>query len=163
MMSNFVIVDVQGFQYKTSDFFCKELAIVNNETSKHYFFNIHITKEVLSDQFLRQSRWLTKNLHGLSWITPYGENLTNLRSILNENIASTQTIYVKGLSKAVWLSKILPDNNIINVEELGCPKLSVLHQQTSTLYNNYHCDKHERQFQCALENAHIINHWLELI
>ena len=65
-MSRFVIIDLQGFQYKQSDFFCKELTIFKFDYIKvnevHNFkFKYALPQRYLHKDFSKQIKWLCNN------------------------------------------------------------------------------------------------------
>lgn len=159
-MSNIVFLDVQGFQYKKSEFLCKELAFKKeNGEIKHFIFNFIIGEEHLNADFAKQIKWLRNNIHGFEWYDKGAQEYTSLCRILQE-IEPNSTIYVKGLQKVNWLKKFLSGPwNIIDVETFNCPKLSTLR-----LVSKVHCMQHrDNTLQCAYENVHLIADWMESI
>ena len=153
------IVDVQGFQYKDSDFICKELTLLPVESCSseiHIFFKFCIKFEHLEKLLQRQANYLTSHVHGLIWEKNKNdeEEYTNLSSLLLQSgIHKKSQIIVKGLQKKRWLEKILPDFSIMNVEDIGCPSLFSLKKE-----NKYHCGKHiNNNLSCAYQNAHLIH------
>ena len=121
------ILDVQGFQYKGSEFICKEIAIINTENGDIYNVMVkplHGT-EWFNEKIQNRLVWLTDNIHGLDW------NDTGFTHISYEDISSyiinivkDKTIFVKGHDKKIWLSKFV-SNKIEELLSIGCPNLNI--------------------------------------
>lgn len=120
---NSCIVDFQGFQWKTSEFMCKEFAIkhLNFQTDiNHYLFNFPFDLEHFQNEIQRHFKFLTDNIHGLEWTTtktsaaavlPY----TDLVKIIHNQIISKKVnmIFVKGDQKVAFLRKYVPASVLI--------------------------------------------------
>lgn len=186
MKTKSCVVDCQGFQYKETNFICKELAIKPVfsccNSIKYYLFNFDLTSNMLSNDFVNHLNFLKKHIHGLTWETNFSENIRNyteLQKILYDEIITKgyKTVYVKGKQKKDWLYKMLDrvlnqDNcviDIINIETyFDCPKLVELKQQSEHIKDCSEiikCDKHVEMNnhyfkQCVKENVIIISDWV---
>lgn len=154
------ILDVQGFQFKDSDFVCKEIAILNQATGQlyHHFINLPIPSKWLSEDFRRQVQWTTQNLHGLDW-NSFNFSFLPLENITNfiQEIVQTNTVFVKGLNKKVWLCNLI-NNNIVDMDSLGCPNFKKL--KTVLFPNSLHCNTHSiNNLFCTRENVFLLNNW----
>jgi hypothetical protein len=109
------IVDVQGFQYGTSNFICKEIAIINtiNGKSDHAILKLPFDKTLFNRRIEKQWNWLTNNLHRLQWDGNwyYNINYENLSSFIenfiNNNNNEDIIVAVEGAQKKEWLSTLL--------------------------------------------------------
>lgn len=161
------IVDVQGFQYKTIPFICKEIAILNtcNKTFHHAILNFPIDQEWMNNQVIKYMNRTTDIQHGLYW-NSRNENFLNyeeLSKFIVESIPySDDLVLVKGLIKKNWLQKFI-SNNIVDVFNEGCPKLKQL-KKIDNDFHNYNCNNHVySKLQCAQENVYLIFKWYFLI
>lgn len=175
MFHNACIVDVQGFQFKSNPFICKELAIkkfsLENSCCHNinkFVFNYPIEFKYLNSNIQNQINFLTKKKHGLDWYslsdTPFLYQYSDLGKILQTEIIDKdcKTILVKGEQKAKWLGNMFNNSiNIINIEDYGCPSISVLKNETKSLNCNLNCLLHYLSDRsCAVENVQLFNNWL---
>ena len=74
----YYIVDIQGFQYKDSDFICKEIAIFKHSSLSASASSSEISHRIVQlpipqtwfnqhDVITKHLEWTTNNVHGLSW------------------------------------------------------------------------------------------------
>ena len=133
---------------------------VNSCHCHHKFFKLPLKFNNLDESFQRQLKYLTSYVHGLKWENGEEEEYTNLSTILlSFGIDKDSQIIVKGLQKKVWLEKLLPHFSISNIEDSGCPSLSILKNGS----NKYHCSKHAiNNLLCAHQNTHLIKNWMLL-
>ncbi len=164
---NMFIIDVQGFQYKTSPFICKEIAIINieNQDVHHRMFDCPMPLNLLEHGFQNQVDWTTKNVHGLSWDNNCSADVSNLSQeslcLYLKVIVQDSIIYVFGIQKKKWLEKFIV-NTIVDLNELGCINLNKLKLIYTKLNkkNNYHCQKHIfNNLRCARENVFYLKRW----
>jgi hypothetical protein len=110
-------------------------------------------------QHQRKNQFATTYIHGLGWYIgekPYDE-LT--KTLLQLTYGYTH-LYVKGEEKSRLLGALLPDAQVINIESLGCPKLSQLNTPSYVpCHGNVHC--FEPYLICAARNAKLIGSWLD--
>jgi hypothetical protein len=109
------IVDVQGFHYGTSNFICKEIAIINtiNGKSDHAILKLPFDKTLFNRRIEKQWNWLTNNLHRLQWDGNWYcninyENLSSfIENFINNNNNEDIIVAVEGAQKKEWLSTLL--------------------------------------------------------
>lgn len=157
-----VILDVQGFQFKTSPFFCKELAFqsLDGTSTFHNFFNFPTKFHQLNYSEQKHMNWVTHNIHGLEWETNNSLQYITLHEILHNNqlIQDAHMLVVKGYQKQNWLKLYLPEKNIVNIEIYGCSKLESLRTAAASNGSIFHCNKHLNNFlYCALENIQLLS------
>lgn len=117
----FIVVDVECF----TDNIIKELSIVSPFFAVGFSFAppIPLSEVPLAKQ--KANNWLTRNLHGITWesgVVPYG-TLSNIVAVFdNPNL----NVYVKGLTKLQTLKEYFPKANLINLEQIQCPKYAEL-------------------------------------
>jgi hypothetical protein len=102
---------VQGFQYGTSNFICKEIAIINtiNGKSYHAILKLPFDKTLFNRRIEKQWNWLTNDLDGIQWDCDWHSNIDfgNLIDFIenfinnNENVNDYDDIIVavKGAQK----------------------------------------------------------------
>lgn len=169
------IIDLQGFQYKKSEFFCKELTIlfVNSDSGnsnkgkiKHFLFNYNLDYCDLPKEFQKQVNFLKQNIHGHDWISnsecvlPYNLVTQILESEIVKN--KITRIYIKGKQKISWIKKHIPDKcnvQFTDLDDFNCPSLGNL------LVNNVninHCKQHAiNDLTCSRQNAVLLYNWFE--
>ncbi|KAJ1526561.1 hypothetical protein ONE63_008148 [Megalurothrips usitatus] len=107
--------------------------------------------------YRRQNQYVTNFVHGQQW--QYGDKpYPEYSDIIRHWTSLYSRIYVKGLEKKRLLGSIVtPEVDVINVEILGCPKLSKL----SRLFVPWHCKQHATKpiHTCVVENAIRIGLW----
>lgn len=163
------ILDCQGFQYSTSNFLCKEIAIINIENGCvfHQMFEPLIPTDLLNNNFKKQIQWNTNNIHGLSWENALKSNNDNPIKLPFESISmyiklivKNDIVYVKGLEKKTWLARIIA-NNIIDLSELGCMSLDSLRSLNLDSFT-HHCKNHlYNHLRCAKQNVCLLRRWFK--
>jgi hypothetical protein len=147
------IVDVQGFQYGTSSFICKEIALIDTITG-------NVDHAILKLPFDKQWDWLTHNLHGLQWDCDWHcninfENLTDfIENFINNNKNVNDydgiIVAVKGAQKKEWLSNLLKIE-VVDLEEDCYPALKNLKE----IFKSQHLQKNYfNNLYCSLENVY---------
>jgi hypothetical protein len=112
------IVDVQGFQYGTSSFICKEIALIDTITGNvdHAILKLPFDKTLFNRRIEKQWNWLTNNLHRLQWDGNWYCNINyeNLSSFIENFINNNDNnnnediiVAVKDAQKKEWLSTLL--------------------------------------------------------
>lgn len=73
-----------------------------------------------------RTKWFEKYYHGLYWCSGFRE-YNKLKDVLR-GCYIAGNIYVRGIEKRLFVTDLLSDLkvNIINIEELGCPNLSII-------------------------------------
>ena len=155
------ILDVQGFQYKNNEFICKEIAIINITSGKLFCRQVNMAQPLhwFNNIIIKHIKWTTKNVHGLSWDSVSTNPLPNeCISLFVRNIIKKKNdkVFVKGLQKKMWLSKIV-NNEIIDLLDLGCINLKQLKLDSE----NFHCKNHQydNNLNCAKEHVHLLRKW----
>lgn len=154
------ILDFQGFKNVTNDFIVKELAIVSTDGQ---FYELQLFQppcdfSELPQRLQKQVVWLEKQYHGLYWGSGY-KNYNCLKDIF-KGITIDGNMYVKGADKQKFVSNLLSDFNVnvINFEDLGCPNLQTLKQQTN-LFAMKPCSFNHNPKHCAYVNVQILLEW----
>lgn len=169
------IIDVQGFQYKNSDFLCREIAIININADKmyHKYVQLPIDLGCLSESFCKHIEWTTRNIHGLLWddeFSSWGDEdsasipsnyipLERIALYIRKIIKPHDKIFVKGYEKKRWLSKLIC-NEIVDLLELGCDDLASLKASNNVTCKNHnlHCNR-DHNLLCARENVFLLKNW----
>jgi hypothetical protein len=152
---------MQGFQYGTSNFICKEISIINtiNGKSYHAILKLPFDKTLFNRRIEKQWNWLTNNLHGLQWDGNWYCNINyeNLLSFIENFINNNEDIIVavKDAQKKEWLSTLL-NMEVIDLEEDGYPAFSNLKE----IFKSFHCQKHYfNNLNYSLENVYNLYNW----
>lgn len=157
------IMDIQGFKGERNQYIIKELAIISSDGQLYelQLFQPPCKISELSENVQEQVHYLEKHFHGLYWnsgFRPYSQ----LRHIM-KNLNLSGTVYVKGCEKKMFVSDLLSTFmvNVVNIEELGCPSLSILKQflQPSSIKP---CVFNHKSNNCAYLNVNAILQWLNL-
>lgn len=151
------VVDFQGFKRPINEFVFKEVAVVTLEEDAIpavYLFEPPHRWSYLPAKYKSENLWLEYNYHGISWNcgeVPYEEVHETLYNLLRD----ASKVHVKGLEKKKWLEKIL--SNVYNLEDLGCPSLRKLTENTEIV-----CTNHKRTWglHCAAHNVRALKTWL---
>ncbi len=143
-----------------TDFVVKEFSLYDarSDVCHTAIFAPPYPEHFLSADVARQNAYVTNNIHGLRWNSgdvPYSACRETLRSLT----APYAYLCVKGEQKKKLLVKLIPDACIVDVGELGCPKLEKL----AHLFVTSHCVEHSTlpMFTCAALNAKRIGLWYE--
>lgn len=160
MSKKYIIIDVQGFKDIHNSFILKELCMYY-ETGEYQNFIIKspYAYERLSNCEKRQVKWLQKHYHGISW----NEGSISFKSVKHfvlNNISMKSLVYVKGLEKTEYIKKLINNKTlVVNIEDIGCKKsLNFMKQHYPKMIK---CGvMHEEKKICALENALIINYYI---
>lgn len=148
------IVDVQGFKTEGNEFIVKEIAILCNNKIQRLLIKPPFPFYKLTVKERKQVNWIQRNrkIYWCEGVTPY----LNYQNFIADNIKD-KCIYVKGLEKVLWLKSILQNDNIINLEDKGCPSLLNLYNQYKDCKDLYSCINHDSV--CALKNVFCLNKW----
>lgn len=172
-MNTVCLIDVQGFQFKSKLFLCKELAIKPLihccHDIKKYIFNFPIDYSNLHSTAKSQIRYLMNNIHGHFWHSeddsPHLHLYSDLGKILSDEIINNnyKIILVKGRQKVEWLINVLnePTVKVINIEDFDCPSIGMLKQGFDSQHCKPVCEMHYISGKtCAVENVQLMNNWL---
>ncbi|KAK9694271.1 hypothetical protein QE152_g33633 [Popillia japonica] len=162
------IVDIQGFQYKESEFIIREIAIYDIESNMidHALIKLQHAVTWFSPDVRKHMQWCTNNIHGLEWKekddTGNSNNICKPVYLPQESIGNylkdiigNNTILVKGLNKKKALEKFLC-NTIIDMDKFNCPNIDSL----SNCNLDTHCGEHiNNTLNCAKNNVCALYSW----
>lgn len=148
-----MIVDVQGVVAVDGSFLVKELTAIAVDCTSFAHWLFKHPKIIKGDA--KTNSWLKKHLHGMD--TRYGDvEYDELPRIMK--LLRCETIYVKGAVKKTVVEKHLPGQQVINMEDLGCPPLNNLSCVTKPC-----CIRHmNNPTACSLYKSICLKHWLAL-
>lgn len=152
------IVDVQ-YIMNGEETAIKELALISTDGEIYDlhlflpFFNSH----QISKNLKIQIQWFER--YGLFWSCGYKE-YSEIKDVF-KRIEISGKVYVKGIQKQKLISQLLSefDVEVINIEELGCPKLSVLLKQQGYVNFLKPCSLNYSPHSCAYINANTLQSW----
>ena len=155
-----LFLDYQGFLIERKSFFIKELAILDFRKSEpeHYLFKPPEDISTLPHSYQKQADWVTKHCHGISWCAG-GVAYEEIPNILTKLSEIDCCVYVKGLEKKRLISKLLPKNVVVNIEdELDCTspmkKFAEYFEPELCDYHRQHCYRcNFTHFRCAVQNV----------
>lgn len=157
------IMDVQGFKGEHNQFIIKELAIISTDGQLYelQLFQPPCTFNELSEIVQQQVHYLEKHFHGLYWksgFQPYSELHQTLK-----NLNLSGVVYVKGSEKKIFVTQLLSNYavNVVNIEELGCPSLSVLKKHLQPI-SVKPCVFNHKTENCAYLNVNAVLQWFKL-
>ena len=163
------IIDMDGFLIHKK-FLCEELGIpkVGDVSAKSYFFDFDMCLSELDEKSRRHCMYLKHKIHHLPFGAPPNSNaikLTELETIVrsfydNHKFDHKSRIGYKGghYEKDILKKLGIPS---LNLEELGCPKASVLFRNLvwlETCRNHTTWDNYEH---CAKVEVEAYGDWLE--
>lgn len=151
------IVDVQGFKRPSNSFTFKEIAIIAIEEEavpSVYVFEPPYKWISLPRKYRSKNTWTAFNYHGIPWEggeIPYSE----VQEVLRGALRNATKVYTKGKEKKRWLEKLIP--HVHNLEDNGCPALSVLRHS----YSDVSCNNHPLCAEpiCAASNVEYLRKW----
>lgn len=162
-----IIVDFQCFKNNKNEFILKEVCVLDVNTGTllmHHVAKPPYSQSELSDEKLRESHWLTKHCHGMTW--EQGDiPFNSLLYKLTDCITNRPTVYVKGFEKKEYLKRQhvmdFVTTNVIDVGDIGCGSIDSINNLLST--NILRCNSHNfASSRCALSNCVAIRGWLHL-
>lgn len=140
-----IIVDVQGFQYRSSDFLCKEIALFDfekNEIQGYCTVTFPFENNFLDHKVQRYFDWLSNYIYGLLFTSSGSDAHINeipysdLYSWLQKNIKDYGLLLLKRVSKTTWfrnflsfgtiVEDLLSQKEVVNLEHWSSPKCSTL-------------------------------------
>ncbi|KAL4130777.1 hypothetical protein QTP88_008166 [Uroleucon formosanum] len=120
MSSSSAIVDIQCVLGINNKYMIKKMSAVDTETwaTQHWIFKNSNSKQ--DNKSRKTNKWLERNYHQLP--LEYGDiEYEELGRILNS--LKSDCIYVKGEQKKQLLMEHIPHVALVNIEDLGCPRL----------------------------------------
>jgi len=147
-------MDIQCILGAKNKYFIKELSIVDTETwaTQHWIFKN--SKSIQDNKSRKTNKWLECNYHQIS--VDYGDiEYEELSRILN-SLKSTY-IYIKGEQKKQLIMEFIPHVTIINIEDLGCPRLEQICDEENLPCCIFHKDLNPKQ--CTFYKVFAIRKW----
>lgn len=155
-MSSPAIVDIQCVLGTGNKYMIKEMSVVDTGgwASQHWIFKNSNSKQ--DNKSRKTNKWLKRNYHQLS--TEYGDvEYEEVGRILNS--LKFDCIYVKGEQKKQLLTEYIPHVTIVNIEDLGCPRLDQICDGDATLPRCiFHMEFNPKQ--CTFYKVYAIRKWL---
>lgn len=154
-MGEEAVIDFHGFRDNNNRFIVKELAIVGDSFQTQVLFKPPYDQNVLNAKMQRNTRWLTRNVHGIKWEeggVPYDEEI--IRTLCRPfNI-----IYTKGLEKVNFLQNLHPLVRDLNTDaplsDCKCVKRTPPHVNSQCLVRKHNIIISDTlQRKCALRSA----------
>ena len=148
------IADMQCVLGAGNKYFIKELSIVDTETwaNQHWIFKNSKSKQ--DNKSRKTNKWLEHNYHKLT--IEYGDvEYEELSRILNS--LKFSCIYVKGEQKKQLLTEFIPQVALINIEDLGCPRLDQICDDETLPCCIFHMEFNPKQ--CTFYKVFAIRKW----
>lgn len=154
-----IIIDIQGFNYGSESFLCKEIAIFDSDSGcfSHRFVKMPVKLTHYNNTIQAHMNTVTRTIHGLEWQNNDCLEYEQLSEYIINCIGSNSTVFIKGFEKKNWLEKLLSKHNVIDLLDEGCPALEKL----KIFLKSHHCNAHlySNNFNCALENVYLLWYW----
>jgi len=148
------IVEVQCILGVKNKYFIKEMSIVDTATwaTQHWIFKN--SKTMQDNKSRKTNKWLEHNYHKLT--IEYGDvEYEELSRILNS--LKFTCIYVKGEQKKQMLAEFIPQVALINIEDLGCPRLDQICDEETLPCCIFHMEFNPKQ--CTFYKVFAIRKW----
>ena len=165
-LSNFVVIEFEGFHLNSPGLVVKELSICSENSLDTIFFKPPCKQDNLSSADQNTIVWLSKSLHGLSWEEGYYDY--NDRFSIYKSISlryPRAQFYAKGADKCKRLGDLL-EINVTNLEDVGCPKATSITLPKNTPIKP--CTNHSvlevenlPNGNCAQKKSLLFYHWLK--
>jgi len=152
-----VVVDIECFRFQNKEWIVKEIAVCSDYLDS-LVFKPPYSSRLLSPSVGKSYKWITNNLHGISWDSgdyPYERLLTFIESVKLRFPSSN--FYAKGLEKCEFL-ELLFERSFTDLDDLKCPKISDLPSLDITC--SQRSLAHSESFHCARKKAQAYNIWL---
>lgn len=153
-MKAVAIVDLQGFKTDDNQFIVKEIAVSFNDQLQHLLVLPPFPLHNLSPDERKQVWWIQRNrkIYWNKGFIPYRDYLMHV-----EDFLSDKTIYCKGLEKLHWIKSQFIHSDVINLEDMQCPKLLSLYEDYRNSTDVFNCIYHPTI--CALKNVTCLRKW----
>ena len=157
----YAFCDMQLLRGADDEYIIKEFSVYNSQwdiTRGTAVFSAPYAEIILTPEQRRCNRYVTRHIHGLAWdagSVPYEEYRDTIRALTRDY----RYLYIKGREKKLLLIEIVPDAVVIDIEALGCPRLTLLPK----LFVPFHGPEHSVTplHSCACLNARRIGYWYE--
>ena len=108
---------MQGFRVGKNNYIVKELASYDGHKISHFMFRPPFPLKDLEPNLRKEAVWLMNNYHCIQWkggFVPY----FRCASIIRDLCSKVKYVYVKGLEKANFIRKCVPDSvTIVEMDE----------------------------------------------
>ena len=161
-----VVIDIEGYNLKSTGFIIKELTICSESALDTVFFKPPCRFDVLPSADKSNINWLVKSLHGIPWedgFYPYSDRFSIYQSVSIRYPRAN--FFAKGVEKCKLLEELLLVP-VTNLDLLGCPKACQLSLPRYRFYNR--CKKHTSKhidftphIHCSEKKAILFFHWLK--
>ncbi|KAE9523208.1 hypothetical protein AGLY_016396 [Aphis glycines] len=148
------ILDMQCVLGVNNKYMVKEMSIVDTATwtTQHWIFKN--SKSIQDNKSRKTNKWLERNYHQLA--IEYGDiEYEELGKILNS--LKFNCIYVKGEQKKQVLMEYIPHVALINIEDLGCPRLDQICDDETLPCCIFHMEFNPKQ--CTFYKVFAIRKW----
>ena len=148
------ILDIQCILGVGSEYLIKEMSVIDTDAwaTQHWIFKHYNNAQNITNR--RTNKWLEHHHHGLS--TEYGDvEYEELDRILNS--LKFEYIYVKGEQKQKLIAEFIPQTTVINIEEMGCPRLNQLCTENNLPCCIFHMGLNPKQ--CTFYKIFALRKW----
>lgn len=152
----------------------KEISIMNRDGPEDELLTEHYrVDESLSTlpKYAKYIHYVTNRVHGLPFANepndkPYSEFLDLLQCVVDDAIATDTLIgYKGGNHERDILIRLGCENNMLNIEELDCPKFESIYRDFFNVVNQYRsCSRHasvRNKKMCSRVKILAYNLWLK--
>lgn len=149
------IIDIQCVVASDLSYLIKEMSIVGIQSmaTQHFIFKHNNISQ--NEKSRGVNKWLENNYHGLS--LDYGDiNYEEIDRIINS--FRFKYIYVKGKQKQKIIKQFIPHIDVIDLEELDCPRQAELCVEDHLPFCIFHNDK-TYSTQCTFHKIYAMKKW----
>lgn len=148
------ILDIQCVLRSDNKYLIKEMSVVDTFTwaSQHWIFKN--SPGAQNGQSRKTNKWLERNFHQIA--LEYGDvEYEQLERILNS--LKFEHIYVKGDQKRQLIKDFIPQVNVVNMEDMDCPRLDQLCIEDNLPCCIFHMDLNPKQ--CTFYKVYALRKW----
>lgn len=155
MLVHLVVIDVELFPTNI----IKELGICYGTYSRSFTFRPPYSLVECTKPDKRQIKWLSNNLHFLTWDS--GEYEYNEMQTIIATLKPTMALYYcKGAEKAALLTSLF-GHTVFNLENLNCPNACEIDACFGEECGSHTSDMHKQSLHCAQRKAVRFSNWLK--
>jgi len=143
------VLDIQCVLGANSKYVIKEMSVIDVDswTTQHWIF-----KHTFNS--LHVNKWLERNYHQIP--IQYGDvEYKELERILHS--LKFDYIYIKGEQKRQIIRELIPRVEVINLEDIGCPRLNELCDEDSLPNCTFHMKLNTRH--CTFRRVFALKKW----
>lgn len=148
------ILDIQCVLGVNSKYVIKELSVIDTDSwsTQHWIFKHAFN--VQNNKSRSVNKWLERNYHQIP--LEYGDvEYEELDRILNS--LKFERIYIKGEQKQQMIKEFIPHVYVVNIEELGCPRLDQLCDEESLPCCIFHMNLNPKH--CTFRRVFALRKW----